>query len=75
MGVYFRKRIKVFPGVHVNLSKSGKGGIEVISGGIESTANTASRVKFSVAVSLPRMKPNFSTQNPDYGVSDCNETD
>lgn len=58
-----------------NKKKSGKGGIEVISGGIESTANTASRVKFSVAVSLPRMKPNCSTQNPDYGVSDCNETD
>lgn len=49
--------------------KSGRGGIEVLSGGIENATDTANRIKFSVTVSLPRMKPNFSRQNPDYGVS------
>lgn len=53
--------------------KSGKGGIEIVSGSMESSTDTASRIKFSVAVSLPRMKPNFSTKNPDYGVSTVGE--
>lgn len=54
--------------------KSGKGGIEILSGGMENSTNTASRIKFSVAVSLPRMKANFSTKNPDYGISIAGET-
>lgn len=53
--------------------KSGKGGIEIVSGSMESSTDTVNRIKFSVAVSLPRMKPNFSTQNPDYGVSTVGE--
>lgn len=36
-------------------TKSGKGGIEIVSGGFEGTKGTENRVKFSVAVSLPRM--------------------
>lgn len=40
-------------------TKSGKGGIEIVSGGMESTKGTESRVKFSVAVSFPTMKPNY----------------
>lgn len=36
-------------------TKSGKGGIEIVSGGMESMKGTESRVKFSVAVALPRM--------------------
>ena len=36
-------------------TKSGKGGIEIVSGGYEGTKATENRVKFSVAVALPRM--------------------
>lgn len=40
-------------------TKSGKGGIEIVSGGMESMKGTENRVKFSVAVSFPPMKPNY----------------
>lgn len=51
-------------------SKSnGKAGIQVISGGFEDTSNTISRLQFSIAVSLPRMKPNFDTTNSEIGIS------
>ena len=44
-------------------TKSGKGGIEIVSGEMESTRGSESRVKFSVAVSFPRMKPNYPTKS------------
>lgn len=53
--------------------KSGKGGIEIVTGSMGSSTSTASRIKFSVAVSLPRMKPNFSTKDSDFGVSAVGE--
>ena len=52
---------------------TGKLGIEIVSGNKESIKGTESRIKFSVAVSLPRMKPNFSTKNPDYGISEVDK--
>lgn len=54
---------------------SGKLGIEIVSGSKECINGAESRIKFSVAVSLPRMKPNYSTKNPDYGVSEVGETE
>lgn len=47
---------------------SGKLGIEIVSGGRECINGAESRIKFSVAVSLPRMKPNYSTSDPDFGI-------
>lgn len=47
-------------------TKSGKGGIEIVSGGMESTNGAESRVKFSVAVSFPRMKPNYPTKSGSF---------
>lgn len=46
-------------------TKSGKGGIEIVSGGMESMKGTESRVKFSVAVSFPPMKPNYLGKEAD----------
>ncbi|MFQ7266179.1 MAG: hypothetical protein ACLRPS_04805 [Paraprevotella clara] len=50
-------------------SKKGKAGIQVVSGKYESESKATNRVKFSIAVSLPRMKPNFDASNPEIGVS------
>lgn len=48
--------------------ESGRLGIEIVSGGRECINGAESRIKFSVAVSLPRMKPNYSTSDPDFGI-------
>ncbi len=50
-------------------TKDGKIGVQVISGKFESSSKAINRVKFSIAVSLPRMKPNFDVSNPEIGVS------
>ena len=47
---------------------AGEGGIKILSGNIENQSSTASRIKFSVAVSLPRMRPNYRSDDPDYGA-------
>lgn len=51
-------------------SKSnGKLGIQVVSGYRENTTSITNRIQFSIAVSLPRMKPNFDISDPEKGVS------
>lgn len=55
--------------VETTKTKKGKAGIQVVSGNMESASKAVNRVNFSIAVSLPRMKPNFDTSNPETGVS------
>ncbi len=45
-------------------SKSGKAGIKVVSGNIESSTATESRIKFVIPISLPIMNPYAPFDNP-----------
>jgi len=50
MGVRFQKRIKIFPGVYINLSKSG---ISASVGGKGATVNVGSTGRKMVTVGIP----------------------
>ena len=50
MGVRFQKRIKIFPGVYINLSKSG---VSASVGGKGATVNVGSTGRKMVTVGLP----------------------
>ena len=48
-------------------SKSGKAGIKVVSGNIESSTSTESRIKFVIPISLPVVNPYDPFGNPYEG--------
>ena len=50
MGLRFQKRIKIFPGVYINLSKSG---VSASVGGHGATVNVGSTGKKMVTVGIP----------------------
>jgi hypothetical protein len=72
MGVRFRQRVKLFPGVHLNVSR---GGVSVSIGGPGGTVNIDKRGKVKATVGIPGTGLSYSkTLRPSAGQSKSNES-